>query len=163
MPRIARGGVGGAAHGRSGPSAFELAFPPTPGLLFPPLISDMASRLGQASVTYENVGQKTKFDPNSTSSCIPSSFPPPLFFPLSDLLPWPPFRQEADHQPPFVISYSGRDDSTSQILGSHLPPPSPQPFPHSSLSPVKSAGGCRRLLEKRVLDFYDDSLVVFQK
>ena len=29
MPRIARGGVGGAAHRRSGPSAFELAFPNT--------------------------------------------------------------------------------------------------------------------------------------
>ena len=51
MPRIARGGVQArAAHRRSGPSAFELAFPQHLAECSS-LFSDMARKLGPALVT----------------------------------------------------------------------------------------------------------------
>ena len=113
MPRIARGGVGGAAHRRSGPSAFELAFLNT-WLLFPCPISDLAKRLGLTFVISGDFGEtKLKLTQIPLPLASPTPFLPQLFFPLSDLLPWPPFRKEADHQPPFVISFLGRDDLTS--------------------------------------------------
>ena len=86
MPRIARGGVGGAAHRRSGPSAFELAFLNT-WLLFPCPISDLARRLGLTFVISGDFGEtKLNLTQIPLPPCIPYSFPPPIIFSPF----WPP-------------------------------------------------------------------------
>ena len=78
----------------------------TPHNLF---ISDMTR-----TSDLRRVFEKPKFDPKSTSSIhhlLLSS--PCTIFSLSDLLPWPPFLQEADRPPPLS---SGEMTRTSKFL-----------------------------------------------
>lgn len=145
MPRIARGGVGGAAHRRSGPSAFELAFPPTPGLLFPPLISDMAKRLGPASVTFEDFRRKLNLTQIPLYFTSPPPFLPHYFFPfLTSFLGLLSGRKPTTSPP---LSSLTRDEMTRppKFLGRTFRPLlrilSPSPLCHL-LSQLRVAGCC---------------------
>ena len=95
VPRIARG-VCGEQLGEVGLRWLSNLLSPntwTPHNLF---ISDMTR-----TSDLRRVFEKPKSDPNSTSSIhhLLLSFPCTIFS-LSDLLPWPPFLQEADRPPP---------------------------------------------------------------
>ena len=104
---------GGSSSWEKWAFSFRTCFPPTPGLLLPPLISDMARRPGPASVTYKDFGREKI---NLTQiPLLPAASPPPPFLPHY-FFPFPTsFLGLLSGRKPTPLSSLTRDEMTRPL------------------------------------------------